>query len=302
MGTIGKPDKPDARAHHQIVYHAGHQQVYLIGGSTQRGEGYHYFREMQQWNGENWISMPDLPFPRSSHRVVYHEKRNSLILFGGGFERAVRAEGVIWEWKDKKWTALGGNLEIGTNEPGLCYDQKRDQIVIFGGWDTASNFRGDTWVFSNEDLARVYSTGPATRAGHMLQYDPVRETCVLFGGKGEKGFLTDTWEWDGKRWNQLEVNGPSARWFFGSATDPEYNRIVIFGGQSPQGDLSETWTWDGNQWSKLQIEGPPARSMAKLAFTGSGILLFGGRQVFEGGFEDLNDTWELRNGRWHQKQ
>jgi hypothetical protein len=90
---------PDARAHTQLVYHPGQARSYLIGGSTRRDGGYHYFDDVWYWDGTAWIQAPALPFPRSSHRVVYHAQRNSLILFGGGFAQALRAEGIVWEWK-----------------------------------------------------------------------------------------------------------------------------------------------------------------------------------------------------------
>ena len=283
----------------------------MTGGSTRRGDGYHYFDEMWHWNGTDWIRDASLPFRRSSHRVVHHVRRNSLILFGGGFDQAVRAEGVLWEWREGEWKAIGGNFRAGRSEPGMCYDRTRDQVVIFGGWDVGSAYRSETWIWSGADLVQVDSTGPSARAGHAFLFDPVRRRCLLFGGQGEAGYLADTWEWDGTRWHRLQTVGPTARWFFGAATDPEQERIVIFGGRGPEaivagrdgaGDLGDTWVWDGQQWDRLITDGPSPRSMARLAFTGSSLLLFGGRTERPAGFEDHNDTWELRGQSWVQRR
>jgi hypothetical protein len=301
---------PEARAHHQLVYHAGDTRTYLIGGSTRRGEGHHYFDDMWYWDGKAWTQTEGLPFPRSSHRVIYHAQRNSLILFGGGFAQAVRAEGVIWEWRAGAWKAIGGNFRAGADEPEMCYDRKRQRVVIFGGWDRGGNFRGDTWEWGSEGLAPVDSAGPGPRAGHAFLYDPVRERCLLFGGQGPGGYHADTWEWDGVRWRQLEVSGPSARWFFGSATDLTNGRIIVFGGRGPDapaqgrdaaGDFGDTWAWDGQRWEQLQITGPPPRSGAKLAFTGDSIVLFGGREERADAFHDRNDLWELQGRSWIQR-
>lgn len=298
---------PDARAHHQLVYHAGDERTYLIGGSTRRDGGYHYFDDMWFWNGRGWTQVSSLPFPRSSHRVVYHARRNSLILFGGGFAQAVRAEGILWEWRRGEWKAIGGNVRAGTAEPEMCYDAKRGRMVMFGGWDAANAYRGDTWESAVEDLVRLESTGPTPRAGHAFLYDPVRERCLLFGGQGADGYLADTWQWDGASWERLEVAGPSPRWFFGSATDPQHGRIVIFGGRGPghgrdgAGDLGDTWAWDGKGWEQIGITGPSARSGVRLAFTGRGILLFGGRAEMRKEFEDRGDTWELQGRTWVQR-
>jgi Kelch motif/Galactose oxidase, central domain len=298
---------PDPRAHHELVYHEGDHRVYLIGGSTRRGAGHHYFDDMWFWNGAFWTQAASLPFPRSSHRVVYHAGRNSLILFGGGFGAAVRAEGVLWEWRAGVWRAIGGSAQAGASEPEMCYDRHRDRIVLFGGWDAANRYRGETWEWSGEDFLRVDSTGPAPRAGHALVFDPIRQRCLLFGGQGAEGYLADTWQWDGTAWHRLDVTGPSARWFFGSAANPATGGIVIFGGRGPDapvrgrdgtGSFGDTWAWDGERWERLIAEGPRARMGAKLAFTGRSILLFGGREETPAGWSDLDDTWELRDGSW----
>ena len=292
---------PDARAHHQLVYDEGERLVYLVGGSTRRGSQYHYFADIWSWDGEEWARGTSLPFPRSSHRVVYHAERRSLVLFGGGFGRAVKAEGVIWELQQGEWRAVAGDFEAGRDEPGLCYDRRRDRIVVFGGWDGAATYRGDTWEWSGGDLVRVDSAGPSPRAGHAFLYDPVRERCLLFGGRGVEGFLADTWEWNGASWFRLEVAGPQGRWFFGSATDHRNERIVIFGGSAAEGDLADTWTWDGQRWSRLETAGPAARGMAKLAFTGRSLVLFGGRGRTGEGFVDLQDTWVLVADSWERR-
>ena len=298
---------PGQRAHHQLVYHPVNNVIYLIGGSTRIKDRYHYFTDIWSWRDNNWAPSPPLPFPRSSHRVVYHKERNSLILVGGGFQRAVKAEGVVWEWKNNEWRAVGGNFQAGRDEPGMCYDEKRDRIVLFGGWDGASNFRGDTWEWDGRELSLVDTTGPGPRAGHAFLYDPVRQQCLVFGGRGKEGFFTDTWTWDGTSWEKLDVPSPPARWIFGAAADPVHGRIVIFGGRGPDaplrgrdetGDLGDTWMWDGEVWEQLNTEGPSPRMNAAMAFDGQNILLFGGRYETPDGFLDLNDTWILQGKEW----
>lgn len=301
---------PEVRAHHQLVYHAGEGRTYLIGGSTRRGRMYHYFDDVWALDKIQWRPVSTLPFPRSSHRVVYHRGRNSIILFGGGFERAVKAEGVLWEWKQNEWRAVGGNVRAGRDEPGMCYDEKRERIVLFGGWDGGSSFRGDTWEWDGTELVQKDTAGPSPRAGHALLYDYRREQCLLFGGRGKEGFFNDTWVWNGAAWKKLDVQGPSARWFFGSAADPSSGRIVIFGGRGPDaptvgrdntGDLGDTWIWDGKEWKQLTGEGPASRG-STMAFDGENMILFGGRYETKEGFVDLNDTWVLDSTTWKRQQ
>ena len=299
-GSAQAPEHPDPRAHHQLAYHAADRRVYLIGGSTRRDNGYFYFDDVWSWNGERWTSAGSLPFRRSSHRVVYHARRRSLVLFGGGFDRTFAADGRFWEWRDGTWAPLGDDAQgAGRAEPGMCYDERRDRVVVFGGWDDANVFSDSTWEWSGSALRpALLAGGPSARAGHAFLYDPVRRRCLLFGGRDDAGLLSDTWEWDGAEWRQIAVSGPSARWFLGAATDPVNRRIVVFGGSGDERDFGDTWVWNGHRWLLLDGDGPAARGMAKLAFDGTGVTLFGGRTRTPGGFEDRNDTWILRDREW----
>ena len=305
--AVASQSVPEARGHYQFVHHPGEDRTYLIGGSTRRTNGFHYFDDVWFWDGSRWTRAGALPFPRSSHRVVYHPQRKSLILFGGGFAQAVRAEGIIWERSAGAWRAIDGNFRAGTGEPEMCYDRRRHRLVIFGGWDAANVYRGDTWEWQPTGLVRVDTVGPSPRAGHAFVYDPVRQRCLVFGGQDSDGYRADTWEWDGSAWRELEVTGPSPRWFPGATTDLERERIVIFGGRGPSapvigrdaaGDLGDTWVWDGHRWEQVRGDGPPPRSGGQLAFNGRSVLLFGGREERREGFHDRNDLWELRGQTW----
>lgn len=290
---------PDPRAHHQLVYHAGEQRVYLLGGSTPRGEGHHFFDDIWSWDGERWQRIGSLPFPRSSHRVVHHSSRNTIVLFGGGSGRAFTADSVFWEWDRAAWSPLGQSPRGGLAEPGMCHDRKRSRIVLFGGWDGANRYNGETWEWTGEALMNVDVTGPSARAGHAFVYDPNRKTCLLFGGRGEDGVLSDTWEWDGTGWRRFETSGPSARWISGAASDDANERVVLFSGWAEdETALGDTWAWDGESWELISTDGPAPRISSQLAFDGTGILLFGGRSRMADGFQDLNDTWRLVERGW----
>jgi hypothetical protein len=289
---------PEARAHHQLVYHAADRRTYLVGGSTPWGEAHQHFNEIWSWDGGGWLVTDTLPFPRSSHRVVYHAARNSIVLFGGGSNRTFAADSTIWEWRNDRWTSVGTSHWGGRAEPGLCYDERRQRVIGFGGWDAANKLSDALWEWTGDSVVALKARGPSPRAGHVFVYDPARERCLLVGGRGEQGFETDVWEWDGLEWNLLSAASPSARWFSGAATDYAGARVIVFGGSGPDGDLGDTWAWDGERWSLIAKDGPIARGMARLAFDGSGVLLFGGRRVVSNGSRDLADVWQLRGRRW----
>ena len=93
--------------------------------------------------------------------------------------------------------------------------------------------------------------------------------------------------------------GPPARWISSAATDHANQRVILFGGwDESEVLLTDTWAWDGEKWELISDEGPPARISGQLAFDGRGVLLFGGRTRTPQGFQDLEDTWELRGRIW----
>ncbi len=298
MTTAGAQTVPDARAHHQLVYHAGQEKVYLIGGSTRRGDSYHYFNDVWSREDSTWVLADTLPFPRSSHRMVYHGGRNSLVLFGGGSHETFAEDGALWEWRGGLWSKLDEHPRTGRAEPGMCYDARRRRIVLFGGWDESNLLSGVTWEWDGDEIIEVATRGPSARAGHALIFDPQRERCLLFGGRDDEALRSDTWEWDGESWRELDVSGPTPRWFFGAAVDELRERVVLFGGTGQDGDYSDTWAWDGERWRQISTEGPAGRGMPRLAFDGSHVILFGGRERTGDGFVDRNDTWLLSGSSW----
>lgn len=293
---------PDARAHHQLVFHEARSRVLLLGGSTRRGEGYDYFQDVWALEPSGWRPLDPMLFRRSSHRAVYDRERSTVLLYGGVDGDTILGAGGLWRWNAEGWSHAGAvpdSVDAGRVEPGLCYDFERDRVVLFGGWNrSGGEMSGTTWEWSGTRWQRVATKGPGARAGHALVFDPVRRRCLLFGGRGDGGFHDDTWAWDGTVWRELDVEGPSPRWFFGVAAEAARDRIVLFGGAGPDGDLGDTWTWDGSGWERIALEGPPARSMAKMASDGSAVVLFGGRSEGQDGFFDRDDTWRLEGASW----
>jgi hypothetical protein len=291
--------RPEARAHHQLVYHPGEHRAFLFGGSTPRDASHHFFDDIWSWGEGRWRRVASLPFPRSSHRVVYDAGGDKMVLFGGGHGNSFAADSGFWEWDGRAWSMADVSAYGGMAEPGMCYDSNRSRTVLFGGWDAAGQFTGETWEWTGEELVRFAVPGPAARGGHAFVYDPKGRRCLLFGGRSDDGVLADTWGWDGTAWLELHASGPTARWLGATATDHANDRVILFSGwDGKEVLLPDTWAWDGENWERISNEGPPARISGQLAFDGRGVLLFGGRTRTPEGFQDLNDTWELRGRMW----
>jgi hypothetical protein len=294
---------PDPRAHHQLVYHESERRVFLVGGSTPRDGGHHFFDDIWSWNGTAWQRTGSLPFPRSSHGVAWDSARNAIVLFGGGSGRTFAADSVFRAWDGVEWRPVGRSPYGGLAEPGMCHDRQRSRLVLFGGWDESNELHGETWEWTGDTLLIIDAAGPSARGGHMFAYDPRHQRCLLFGGRGADDVLGDTWEWDGTAWRQIHTFGPSPRMVGAATTDLAKNRIILFSGSSAdQTLLDDTWAWDGEKWELIGRAGPPPRISGQLAFDGAGVVLFGGRTRTADGFRDLNDTWRLQGTSWVRTQ
>ncbi len=161
-------------------------------------------------------------------------------------------------------------------------------------------------ILSSQPSWRLLGTGaetPSPRDRHAMAFDPIRGRTVLFGGKGDSGYLGDTWEWDGKKWTRMHPsNNPPARAGHGMAFDPVSGKVLLFGGEWKNGLLADTWMWDGKNWAPVYTTAQPmARSRFAMACDTNRkrIFLFGGGGP-NGPNAYLNDTWEWDGKKWIQ--
>lgn len=207
-------------------------------------------------------------------------------------------------WRDVP--ELNGRLEVA-----LAYDEKRDRIVLFGGFGGAgysvASEQGETWEWDGSTWRRRATTGPPPRHSAAMAYCPVREKVILFGGTvgvGANTLLGDMWEWDGEDWHELHpLKRPPARYLAAIASDPVRQRVVMFGGVAGAGlwgtEANDTWEWDGADWHRhFPSQAPTPRAWAGMAFVpNSGrITLFGGGVV--GNVN--NETWEWTGAQWNR--
>jgi hypothetical protein len=129
-----------------------------------------------------------------------------------------------------------------------------------------------------------------------MAYDSARNQIVLFGGRGDDGFLyNDTWTWDGTGWTKAApAHSPPARERSTMAYDPARGQVVLFGGDGGPGN--DTWTWDGTDWAQLAPEHSPAgRYWGAVAYDAARgrVVLFGGCYA-----PLFGDTWTWDGIDW----
>jgi len=186
---------------------------------------------------------------------------------------------------------------------GLVFDQKRNESVLFGGYQAGTYF-SDTWAWNGAswvDLTATAGVAPSARNGNQMAYDSVRKRAVLFGGFDGTAMLNDTWEWDGATWaKRSPAQSPPARFFGSMVFDEDGKRIVLFGGANSSNTnttLDDTWVWDGTNWTEIVgATHPSTRHHPSMAYdpVRKQTVLFGGRSANT----FFGDTWVLAGATW----
>ena len=144
------------------------------------------------------------------------------------------------------------------------------------------------------DMAPAGPT-PAPRYGHVLC--PWPGGALLFGGRGNNGFLGDTWVYTAatNTWTQLSpATSPPARRWCAAALHEGDGRVYVFGGDGTGGNSNQTWRFDGTTWAQVTGPGPSARTGAAMAYDAgrNRLVLYGG--------SNQADTWEFETA-WVQR-
>lgn len=150
----------------------------------------------------------------------------------------------------------------------LFFDQTRNKILTFGGFDSNFFLNDDLFEFDGTSWISIeVDDAPSPRAYASTSYDSVNQQLVLFGGfgvdeDGQLNPLNDTWVWDGQSWTEMNpINIPPARLYGSMAYDEFFGDTVMFGGRSNTELLNDTWLWDGEDWLDQTNEqfNPPGR-------------------------------------------
>lgn len=247
---------------------------------------------------------------RNAHVMVFDQKHQQVLLFGGADEKQVL--GDLWRFSGKKWKMLKAKGPAPRTFPAIVYDEKNERTVLFGGSKvlfgqetSADNLLNDTWEYKNKRWKRLITDqAPIPRAEAEMAYDPIRQKIYLFGGYTIEGDdyikLGDTWELDGNQWEKMTETGPSVRHGVVLVYHNDMQKLFLFGGSTADrayGDQTgESWIFDGQSWTKLDIAQPPNIFNAATAMTNDRLIRFGGWN----GKERINETWQFVNGEWNK--
>lgn len=168
-----------------------------------------------------------------------------------------RYDPVHRTWKDlaptpdpQNATTLKTQLFWGS----ICYDQAREQVVLFGGGN-ADTERGDpgTWVYTPHanTWRELKPETPPQRANSPMVYDPVNKKIVLFGGDQLDQTVADTWVFDGKQWEQKRPPlSPSPRAGHALLWLPKSKKVLLLGGYT----VNSTTEYSSHPYRSLALE------------------------------------------------
>lgn len=234
------------------------------------------------------------PAARAGAASAFDKSREQVVVFGG-FGTDARDLADTWTWNGQNWSevtpAFPALSPSARRAAAMAYDDERDEVVLFGGFNPGLAVFGDTWTWDGAawELKTPLRSPPPLYDAAMV-YDEARGEVVMFGGLDDSNDLvSDTWIWDGRTWTRREPRvAPRPRSGTMMAYDSHLEKVVLFSGLGS--GAADVWMWDGNEWAELTLgAGPTRRAWGGFAASGDGLLLFGGV-----GAGYLDDTWLLR--------
>lgn len=156
------------------------------------------------------------PSPRSGHDMVYDQKRERIVLFGGRpnvfnpvTTDTAPHENETWEYDGCNWEKIETeNKPPRMDEIYLVYDSQLQRTVLLGYVNVSTDVLAEMWVFDGVEWHQLEDVDefPTPRVMGDAIYDSKQNWIVLFGGMGINPYtdwLRDTWIFDGNDWQEI---------------------------------------------------------------------------------------------------
>jgi N-acetylneuraminic acid mutarotase len=194
----------------------------------------------------------------------------------------------------------------------IAYDAQSDRLILFGGFRAESlndPAFDDTWAYdfdSNQWTLMKPEVSPSARMYHSMEYDPVTDRIVLWGGRRLQP-LDDTSVWaydyESDSWTEHETNGgPEVCLGYPTMVYLEdLARMFLFGGVALDstfvGDLTDqSWLYDlaSNAWLEVNsTNAPPPIYLHAAAYDRrlGQVVVFGGEREKPYSNVTNGETW-----------
>lgn len=251
------------------------------------------------------------------HSLVYHNKAEKALLFGGVSKHGWISDiSEVWQYdlQTHNWSKIGKYEAISDSSvhaQSPVYDEESNRIIVFTS-------RGETWAFHLENRSwdnRRPKNSPPPRCGHSMAYDTESDRIILFGGFGcssiDDPIFNDTWIYDynTNSWDQMKpYKNPPTRMYASMAYNSIEDNIVLWGGRLIEAlDDNSLWKYDlnKNEWTQISLSGGPAHAYAYPSMIynpkRNRIVLFGGGKLesaFKGKQNNELWTFDFNDSKW----
>ncbi|HUT04409.1 MAG TPA: kelch repeat-containing protein [bacterium] len=249
------------------------------------------------------------PKPRVQPVVVFREKANQLVVFGGRLE-SLTPLGDLWtlNLKTREWSRIepkDGDLRKLWLGIGV-YDTKRDRMVVTVPL-VEKGIETHWYSFSENKWHDASHSGdiPTCRMLTASVYDPKSDSMVFFGGSAwvnpdntryRTVYFNDVYSLslEDFKWKKLETKGdiPEPRDRHSEIYDPKTGSLLVFGGigtgkGGSEMDFSNVYSLDlaKAEWKKIETKGivPGLRSGHCAVYdpVRHRMVVFGGQDDFK---------------------
>ena len=259
--------RPPARSDAAMSYDPARKSLILYGGT-----GSFIYGDTWEWSssrGWTQLNPTSSPDPLYMHAMVTDTTRSKILLFGGmsnytygpfpggPYKDPMRNE--VWEWDGSKiaWTnrtpVASTNVPMARQYPILAYDEGRQKMFLFDGYQYSSGFPASMSAFWEWDPTSagwaLRDPGDSLDYGYSIYvaYDSIRKREVLLTDAYDNATgWNETWELDAKgpTWYVRALpSAPSSRYSAAMAFDAGRGVVVLFGGSANAGYSDETWEY-----------------------------------------------------------
>jgi len=247
-------ESPPASEDHAVIYDPASHRMILHGGEDGFTTNKLWALDLTTMLWRNMTPQSEAP-AREDHTAIFDSFNKRLVIFGGQNNDGQSVASNLYDlWafnldpaspRFEQWQSLTSRDEHppGRSDHVAAYDEKKNRMVIYGGWDKDQKLPfDDTWAFyfpaipyapGKWKALKTRQSHPPARRHAVGVYDSTRNWFIIFGGFGSTGYLNDVWAFDldNDVWLNL-TPGPQPRLDQQAIFDPRGQRLIIYGGDA----------------------------------------------------------------------
>jgi hypothetical protein len=191
---------PAPRSGHRMTWDPVRQHVVLFGGRSDSAGGAIYFADTWAYVSGAWTQLASVgPSAREGGSVAWDPGLSGgrVVAFGGLGSAGARND--TWAWDGTSWTVVAtGTAPTARVFFDVAFHPGLGKLVLFGGatgGGAGATLNAETWVFDRTTWTLLGSaSGPSPRSGVVVEWDPLRQKLMQFGGWNGTTSFDEHWE------------------------------------------------------------------------------------------------------------